>query len=75
MSSSYLSVHHVCSSVQPLRCSVLSSVYSLSIQSGHATDIGAVQTADADSYISRTQISYSVNIYYLYHNVFTDGYI
>ena len=75
MSSSYSSVHHVCSSVQPLRCSVLSSVYSLSIQSGRATDIGAVQTADADSYISQTQISYSVNIYYLYHNVFTDGYI
>ena len=34
MSSSYLSVHHVCSSVQPTRCSELSLVYSLSIQSG-----------------------------------------
>ena len=31
MSSSYLSVHHVCSSVQPTRCSELSLVYSLSI--------------------------------------------
>ena len=34
MSSLYSSVHHVCSSVQPVRCSELSLVYSLSIQSG-----------------------------------------